>query len=166
MHNEMTLSVKSKNNVSRYLFLGLIGTALIFILAAYFGAAYSGILWLVALGFITAAIYVYNGHVAAEYYYEIRNDGGRESFVVNMRVGKTSRTLARLDLWSIAEVRRMTGKEYRAYKCEKKIIKYPYFPTLFPESVYLVSIRSEYENADIFIEATEEFAQALMQMQN
>ena len=84
MHNEITLSVKSKNNVARYIFLGLIGTAIIFIIAANLGLGLSGILWMIALGFITAAIYVYNGHVAAEYYYEIRNDGGRESFVVNM----------------------------------------------------------------------------------
>lgn len=161
MHNEMTLSVKSRNNAARYIFLGLIGTAIIFIIAANLGLGLSGILWLIALGFITAAIYVYNGHVAAEYYYEIRNDGGRESFVINMRVGKTSRTLARLDLWAISEVRLMTRKEYRAHKCEKGVIKYPYFPTMFPESVYLVSIRSEYEKADIFIEATEEFAGAL-----
>ena len=161
MHNEMTLSVKSKNNVARYVFLGLIGTAIIFIIAAYLGIGPSGIFWLIALVFITAAIYVYNGHVASEYCYEIRDDGGRESFVVNMRVGKTLRTLARLDLWAVSEVKRMTFKEYRSYKCEKGVIKYPYFPTMHPEFVYLVSIRSEYENADIFIEATEEFAEAL-----
>ena len=55
----------------------------------------------------------------------------------------------------------MTGKEYRLHKCEKGVMKYPYFPTMFSDEVYLVSVRSEYEQADIFIEADDAFTSAL-----
>ncbi len=161
MLNEMSVSVKSKNKASRYVFLGLIGTSMIFVCAANLGVGYSGILWVFALGFITAAIYVYNRYVGSEYYYEVKMDGGKESFLVSMKVGKTVKTLARVDLCSVTEVRKMSGKEYRKHKCERGVYKYPYFPTMFADAVYMVSVRSEYESADIFIEADEDFASAL-----
>ena len=161
MLNEISVCVKPANKTGKYVFLGLIGTALILACATYLGAPYSGVLWTVALVFITAAIYVYNRHVVSEYYYELRVDGGVESLVISMRVGKTVRTLARLELNALTEVKRLDGKEYRKYKCEKGVYKYSYFPTMFPESVYLVSIRSEHESADLFIEVSEEFAREL-----
>jgi hypothetical protein len=87
--------------------------------------------------------------------------GGRPSFAVSMQMGKTVRTLARVDLSSIAEVKKMSRAEYRAHKCDKGVMKYPYFPTMFADEVYLVAIRSEYEQADIFIEADATFISAL-----
>ncbi len=161
MFNEISMIAKPASKAAKYVFVGLVGTALILVLSIYFGAPFSGIIWTVALVFVTAALYVYNRHIASEYCYELNTYGGKESFVINMRVGKTVRTLARLDLDAVTEVRRLDGKEYRAYKCEKGVFKYPYFPTMFPNSVYLVSIRSVNENADLFIEASEEFAREL-----
>ena len=161
MHNEAFITVKPANNAARYVFLGLIGTAALLVIAIYLGAPFSGIIWTVDLVFVTAALYVYNRHMASEYCYEVKNYGGRDSFIVSMQVGKTVRTLARLDADSVTEVRRLTGKEHRAYKCARGVFKYNYFPTMLPESVYLVSIRSVHENADVFIEANEEFASVL-----
>ena len=161
MINEITCYAKSKNNASRYLLLGLGGTALLFVLAAMLTPKYSGLVWLVAFGFVVAFIYVYTAYVGAEYCYGIVEGVGRPAFTVGMRVGKTARTMARLDLDTITEIRMLTGKEYRAYKCEKGVIKYSYFPTMYPATVYLVSVRSTYENADVFIEADESFIEAL-----
>ena len=166
MLKEISTCVKPANKAGRYVFLGLIGTALILVGAIFFGAPYTGVIWTVALVFITAAIYVYNRHIASEYCYELRVDGGVESLVISMRVGKTVRTLARLELYALTEVRRLNGKEYRKYKCEKGVYKYSYFPTMLPESVYLVSVRSEYESADLFIEVGEEFANAIKESIN
>lgn len=161
MPEEMICYAKSKNNASRHVLLGLLGSSLLSVLAAMLTPKYSGLVWMVAFSFIVASIYVYNRYVGAEYCYGIVEGPGRASFTVGMKVGKTSRTMARLDLDAITEVRKMTGKEYRAHKCEKGVMKYPYFPTMFPSEVYLVSVRSEYEKADVFIEANEEFAAAL-----
>lgn len=154
-------TARSKNKSARSVLFGLFASSLIFVLAAILSPKYSGIIWFVALIFITASIYVYNRYVGSEYYYEISDCGGRPSFIINMKVGNTSKTMARIDLDTITEVRKLTGKEYRKYKCEKGVLKYPYFPTMFSEEVYLVSVRSEHENADLFIEADEEFASAL-----
>lgn len=161
MLNEMTCYAKSKNKASSYVLLGLGGTALLFVLAAMITPKYSGLVWLVAFAFIVASIYVYTRYVGAEYCYGIVEGVGRPSFTVGMKVGNTSKTVARLDLDAITEVKKLSGKEYRDYKCEKGVMKYPYFPTMFPSWVYLVSVRSEYESADVFIEADEGFIEAL-----
>ena len=161
MVDEKVYLAKPKNKTGKSVFLGLLGTSMILALTANFIQKYSGIVWVFALGFITATIYVYNRFVGSEYRYTINNDGGRPSFAVGMQVGKTARTMARVDLSSIKELRRMSRDEYRTYKCDKGVVKYPYFPTMFAEEVYLVAVRSEYEQADIFIEADAEFISAL-----
>ena len=161
MLNEMTCYAKSKNKASGYVLLGLGGTALLLVAAAMITPKYSGLVWLVAFIFIVASIYVYTRYVGAEYCYGIVEGVEKPSFTVGMKVGNTARTMARLDLDAITEVKRLSGKEYRQYKFEKGVMKYPYFPTMFPYEVYLVSVRSEYENADVFIEADASFIEAL-----
>ena len=161
MIRESSYVARPKNNASKYVCLGLFGSSLIFFLTSQLVERYSGLILAVALVFITATIYVYNRFVGSEYCYILDNSGGRPTFSVNMRIGKTVRTVARVDTYSISEVRRLGGKEYRAYKCERGVVKYAYFPTMFAREVYLVSIRGEQESADIFIEADNEFAAAL-----
>ena len=165
MIKERIYTAVPKTKAAKSVFLGLLGTSLIFVLAANFTPKYSGLIWVVALGFVTATIYVYNRYVGAEYRYEISDCGGRPSFIISMRIGKTVRTMARVDLYAITEVKKLNRAEYRAYKCEKGILKYPYFPTMFSDEVYLVSVRSELEKADLFIEADEEFISVLCQPQ-
>ena len=162
MTDKAFYSAKSKNGTARAVFLGLLGTSMLLALAAIISPVFSGIIWLFALISVTATIYVYNRYVGAEYGYTVSDDYGSRLLIIDMRIGKTVRTMARLELNSLTEVRRMTGKEYREYKCEKGVMKYPYFPTMRPDEVYLVSIRSEHENADIFIEVDENFAAVLL----
>lgn len=161
MHN-FSYVATSKTKTSRYVFLGLVGSAAIFIVASYITPAFSGLVWMGAFVFIVAAIYVYTKYVGASYCYEIV-DSGVPSFVVTMTVGKTAKTMARIDVDSVVELRRMTRSEYRAYKCEKGVSRYSYFPTMMPAELYLVSMRSTYENADLFIEVDEQFAAALLE---
>jgi hypothetical protein len=160
MAKEMSVSVKSATNMARYVLYGLSATTAIFIAAAYFASAGSGLLWTVALIFATAGIYVYNRYVCSEYYYTI-TDGARPTLTVDMRVGKTVRTQARVDISSITEVKLMSAEEVRKYKCERGVVRYSYFPTMRPSSLLLISVRSVHEDADIFIEADGEFAEAL-----
>ena len=162
MTDKAFYSAKSKNGTARAVFLGLLGTSMLLALAAIVTPVFSGIVWLFALISITATIYVYNRYVGAEYGYTVSDDYGSRLLIIDMRIGKTVRTMARLELNSLTEVRRMTANEYRAYKCEKGVMKYPYFPTMRPDEVYLVSIRSEHENVDIFIEVDEDFAATLL----
>ena len=152
-----------RNNVAKYVLCGLGGSSLIFVAAAYMTPVLTGIVWMVAFIFIVASLYVYNRYVGAEFCYSIENVGV-PSLIVTQRVGKTIKTMARLDVDSLAELRLLSGEEYRKYKCQKGVVKYSYFPTMRPSEVYLVSMRSRYEDADVFIEIDERFASILRQL--
>ena len=161
MLNEMIYTAKSKNRTAKSVLLGLLGSSILLIIAANIAKMLTGIIWIGAFIFITATIYVYNRYVGAAYRYTVSEGIAKPALTIDQSVGKAVKTVARLDLDSITEVRRMTGKEYRAYRCEKGVIKYPYFPTMLADEIYLVSVRSEYENYDVFIEIDEKFASAL-----
>ena len=152
-----------RNNVAKHVLIGLGGSSLIFIAAAYMTPVLSGIVWMVAFVFIVASLYVYNRYVGAEFCYSVE-DVGVPSLIITQRVGKTVKTMARLDVDSLTELRLLSGEEYRKYKCQKGVVKYAYFPTMRPNEVYLVSMRSRYESADVFIEIDERFAAALSQL--
>lgn len=160
MYNELTYKVRSSNNVAKHFLLALAGTAIILIALSNMVDHFSGLICFGAFIFAVAAIYIYTRYMGIEYCYQIANLGV-PTMVVSVISGKRSRTMARIDISSITEVQRLTLSEYRAYKSEKGILKYNYFPTMLPSAVYLVRMRSEHENADIFIEANERFASAL-----
>ena len=161
MANQISVSVRTKSNLARYVMLGLLGSSAIFTLASLNAKSYTGIWWTVTFCFVTATIYVYNRYVGSEYIYSVNNDSGIPSFEITMRIGKTARTMARLDLYTITEVRKVSGQDYRAHKCEKGTLKYSYFPTMRPAELYLVLVRSPHENADVFVEINEELASVL-----
>ena len=162
MYNEFSYVARPAGKVAQRVLMGLVGSSLIFILASMLTPKYSGLVWMVAFGFIVSSIYVYNRYVGAEFCYSV-TDTGTLSFVVTQRVGKTVRTMARLDVDSITEVKRLDAKEYRKHKCDKGVLKYAYFPTMCPSYLYLVRMRSAYENADVFIEVDDAFATALVE---
>ena len=165
MYNEISYVAKPKTKTAKYVLMGLSGSALIFVVMANITPKYTGIVWMVAFAFIVSSIYVFNRYVGAEYCYSIANTD-TPSFIVTQRVGKTVRTMARLDLSSLIEVRAIKTEEYRKYKCERGVLKYSYFPTMFPQTLYLVRMRSPCEKADLFIEVDESFAGALITEKN
>lgn len=160
MYNEFSYVAKPKNKVAEKVLIGLLGSALIFVIAANLTPKYSGLVWTVAFAFIVSVIYVYTRYVGAEYCYSVM-EAGALSFVVTQKVGKTVKTMARVDVVSIVDITRMSGKEYKKHKSEKGTVRYFYLPTMCPDNVYLLSLRSYSENADIFIEADESFIIAL-----
>ena len=156
MLRETVYKPKPTNDSAKRMLIGCSVSALAFVAAANLTPKFSGIVWLVAFCFIVASIYVYNKYVGAEYCYEIA-EYGTPTLIVSLTVGKTSKTMARIDIDSITDIKRMSSEEFRKYKSEKGITKYTYHPTMIPDEVYLLSMRSTYENADIFIEASDAF---------
>lgn len=161
-NNEFSYTAKPGNKVAQHVLIGLVGSSLIFIIASMLTPKYSGLVWTLAFALIVSSIYVYNRYVGAEFCYSVV-DTGTLSFVVTQRVGRTVRTMARLDVDSITEVKFISAKEYRKHKCDRGVLKYAYFPTMCPETLCLVRMRSAYENADVFIEADGAFAAALLE---
>jgi hypothetical protein len=159
-NNEISYVAKPKTKLAKSILIGLIGSSVIFVIAANLTNKFSGIVWTVAFAFMVATIYVYTRYVGAEYCYSITSYN-TPSLIVTQKVGNTVKTMARIDLDSITEVRLLTREDLKKYKHERGVVRYSYNPTMCPSEIYLVSMRSAYENADLFIETDGEFAAAL-----
>lgn len=160
MNNEFSCSVTPRNKVAKYVLGGLLGSSAIFVTAAILTPKYSGLVWMVAFIFIVASIFVYNRYVGAEFCYSVERLDGHV-LIISQKVGNTVKTMARLDIESIEDVRYLTYKELRAHKCPRDVVKYSYYPTMHPAGLYLVFVRSRYEVAEVLIDVDETFASAL-----
>lgn len=155
----VTIRPEPQNKKARYVFYACLGSAILLMAIYMLLPKYKGVVGIVALLFITAAIYVYNRYVCAVYYYDIiPGSDGDAVFLIRQLVGKRETTLCRVDLSSIISVKSLTREQRREYKPERDVSRYAYAPTLSPEVIYLLEVRSSYEKADVFIELTEEQA--------
>lgn len=159
---ELSYSPKPKNKNARYVCAAFLGSAILSVALYMLVYSYRTLISILIGAFIVAAVFVYSKHVAAIYYYDITCEDGGRDLVIRQVIGKRQLTLCRVDVASIREVRFMNATERKAYKPEKNTAVYSYHPTLMPPSVYLVSVRSDAERADVFIEADEAFASALV----
>ena len=166
MISEFTLRPKAQNTRAPYLIATfLFGAAAFFILYLVM-EVYRGVVGLVSVAFITAAVFVYTRYVAPEYYYDIMVANGTPLFVVRQLTGKRFVTLSRIDLRTITSVTRLNAAERREHKTPTGYIKYNYTPTIGPEFVYMITSVSRYERAEIVIEANEDFADLLSRYAN
>lgn len=123
---------------------------------------FRGIVGLVALMFLVTAILFYTKYISPVFFYDLILDGdGNSVFVVRRVVGRRQSTFCRIDLADIVSVEHENRDEYKKHKTQKGLLKYVYAPSLFPKEVYRITVRGRYEKAEIIIEATEEFAEAV-----
>ena len=163
MIREYTLKPEPQNSKARYVFGAILGTAIIVVAVYLLVDKYRSALSVLIGLLIAAAVLIYTLYIASEYRYDITEDvDGVPVFVVRRRVGKNETVTCRVSLSSITDVRVLTAKERRAHKPDEGAAVYSYHPTLFPDRVHLVTVRSDYEKADIFIEATDEFVDLLL----
>ncbi len=162
MINEFSVSPRPSNNKARHLFF-------IFLILAATAAAiyipitkYKGLVGVVCLLFIVAAVYVYNRYMAIKYYYDVMIDtAGTPLFIVRSVMGKRETTLSRVELSDIIGVKRLVGDEVKGHKAPDGYVRYYYNPTLSPDSVVVVTVSSRYERAEITVEANDEFVNLL-----
>lgn len=163
MITEISARAKAKNNNAKilfFVFLILSAAATVLYLTVEIKRSLVG---LVALIFITAAVFVYTKYVSSEYFYDVTFDYNRNPvFVVRQRTGKKDTTLCRMDLYAITAVQKQDKKQRSEHKTKYGYLKYNYTPTISPDETYLITVVSRYEKAEIRIEATEEFANLLL----
>ena len=164
MISEFSARAKAKNNNAKILFFSLLGVAAVVTVFYLTAERYRGVIGVIALCFITAAIFVYTKYISSVYFYDITFDYNNSPvFVVRQRTGKKDTTLCRMDLYAVTDVIRQDKKERAEHKTKDGYLKYNYTPTLSPDETYLIRVFSRYEKAEIRIEATEEFAALLKQ---
>lgn len=163
MIKEHTVHVKSKNSNAKILFGVLAAISAVLIVTSMVMQLYKGVLGLVGIIFLTAAVLVYTKYLGAEYYYDVTIDSsGYPLFIVRQLVGKRYSTLCRIGLTEIRDVKRETAAERKTYKTPYGVRKYVYFATLGAAVTYRLITKSRYEEAEILIEISDEFAELLI----
>ncbi len=163
MISEFSVRPVAKNNNARSLFFILLGAAAASVAVSYFSPLYKGIIQLASLLFLVAAVLIYTRYIGAAYLYEVGFDSAETPiFVVVQISGKRRSALCRVDIADIADIKRLSGEQYRAYKPEAGMKRYNYTPTLRPAEVYLMQVRSRRERADVFLEISEEYCQTIL----
>lgn len=162
MISEFSVKPKPQNNNAKIFTVVALGIGAIAIIVSMLIPRYQGLVGTVGVCFLVTSILLYTKFVSPVYYYDIVEDeNGLPLLVVRQVVGKRGTTLCRVEICAIRKIESQTGKEARAHKTPTGMKKYIYTPTLFPPSVYRLTVISEYESAEIVIEGTEEFADLL-----
>lgn len=162
MITELHLRVKPQNNKAKGLFYTFFVLSFVLFALSYAASAYRWISQMAAVGCLVTAILLYTKFISAIYYYEIMLDSSDVPvFVVRQQTGRRSVTLCRIALADIVAIERQSRDEYRRHKTDAHKVRYMYLPTLFPAVVYRLTVVSRYENAEILLEGSDEFAQHL-----
>ena len=166
MINELQIRLKPTNNKARVAFSVFGACAVIAFLAYHFmrGAEVekASLVGLLGLVLLTVSLTFYTKYMSSVYYYEIMLDSvGTPLFLVKQAVGKRVSTLCRIALYEIKKIERTTAAERKTYKTPKDLRKYNYVPTFMPEVTYRLTTASRYEKAEIYIEISDEFSEAL-----
>ncbi len=162
MISEFSVHPKPRNNNAKIFFTaGLFLSALAFF--AYLTVpSYKGLIGVLAIALITAAILIYTKYVSVDYYYDITFDSNEAPiFVVRQVTGKRQSTLCRIDMADIVKITYETSEERRKKKKDINSKLYVYTPTLFPPDIYRILAKNRYDSFELIIEGTEELARLL-----
>ena len=158
MISEFSTTPKPSNNKAKHLFFALLISAVLVSALYVTLPQYKGIVGMIALILIVAAIYVYNRYMALTYHYEVMIDSsGTPLLIIRHTIGKRESTLCRVELASIISVERQTAEERKRHTTPEGCVRYYYAPTLAPDITCLITLRSRYEYAEITVEGSDEF---------
>ncbi len=159
MIKELSVRAKPQNRKAHTISAACLLVAAVLFATRFVIDRYQGILDLFMIGFITASVFLYTKYVAPVYYYETMiSEDGEPLFIVKRVTGKRPVTLSRISFAEILSVKPETKSEFKNHKTPRGTVKYLYTPSLFPEKVYRIEMRSAYERAEMVIEISDEFA--------
>ncbi len=162
MFRDFSVKPKPQNNKARALFIILMVSAFLFVIVSTIVPLYKGIISLLGMTLLVLAMLIYTKYIAPIYFYDLMVDSdGLPLLVIRQQTGKRHTTLCRIALRDVVKVERESRKERKDHKTPKGVVKYAYLPTLDPEESYRISTAGRYEEAEILIESSEEFAQLL-----
>lgn len=162
MIREFSVKLKATNGKARTAFIASMLIAFALIAVSSVVPLYHGVVALVGMAFLVAAVTIYSKYVSPIYYYDITFDcEGTPLLVVRQLIGKRETTLCRIGLAEIVKIEREEKTSRRAHKTPYGFRKYSYSPTLDPELTYRLTTMSRYEKAEIILEINDSFAQML-----
>lgn len=162
MIREFSVKLKPTNNKARTVFIISMSLAFALIMLSTFIPLYKGVVNLVGLSLLVAAVTIYTKYISPIYYYDITFDSeGTPLFVVRQLIGKRQTTLCRIGLAEVVKIEKENATERCSHKTPYGFRKYNYLPTLAPDTTYRLTTMSRYEKSEIVIEASDEFAELL-----
>ena len=128
----ITINPKPENNKAKTFVaaFGAIG-GLTFIFGT-FAELYGGVISLVGMMLIIAAITISVKYIMSSFVYEITEIEGEWLFVVGQYSGKRYTTLCRIGLHSVVSIEKVSVKDKK--KDEREYTRYAYIPTMMPDS--------------------------------
>lgn len=162
MIKELTVKARHTNRKAHILSVVFIIAAAVLFTARFMIDRFQGVVDLGTVAFITAFVFMYTKYISPHYYYEtmITTDG-EPLFIIRRTTGKRSVTLCRISFAEILSVKKETRDEMKKHKTPRGTVKYFYTPTLFPDKVHRIEVRSAYERAEVVIECSDEFAEQI-----
>ena len=168
----ITINPKPENNKAK-IFVAVFGAlgGLIFIFGT-FAELYGGVISLVGMMLIIAAITISVKYIMSSFVYEITEVEGEWLFVVGQYSGKRYTTLCRVGLASVRSIE----KKQRNEKADspdviarftnpaflsREYARYSYIPTMMPDSYYVMTVENRYEKAKISLQLTDGMAEQL-----
>jgi hypothetical protein len=162
MIKELSFRPEPRNNYAKIIFLVTILVSATAFVTAFVIDRYRGILGMFAIMTLFTAILFYTKYISPVFCYDIIFDSENiPVFTVIKIVGRRQTALCRIDLADIVSIEHETKEERRNHKTPKGVRRYIYAPTVFPKEVYRLTVKNRYENAEIIIEGTKEFAEIL-----
>ena len=159
---DFTYKPTPQNKRAIYLFIAFAIGAVAFTILYITIGQYRGLVGLVAMMFVVAAVFMYTRYMAAEYYYDVLVNDETPILVVRHRLGRRDTTMCRVELYNVVSIERQTKADRKAHLTPEDHVRFTYSPTVDPEITYLITTASRTEKAEITIEADEEFAAAFM----
>ena len=155
----ITITPKPENSKAKMLVaaLGALG-GLIFLFGMW-AERYSGVISLVGMLLIVAAITISVRYIMSRFVYEITELEGEWLFVVAQYSGKRYTTLCRIGLHSVVSIEKVSAKDKK--KDDREYTRYAYIPTVMPDSYYVMTVVSRYEKAKISLQLTDGMAEQL-----
>ena len=162
MISEFSVKPKAQNKNAYYLMYAFLLGALVTVVIYFLMTNFKGLVGLLTVAFITAAVFIYTKYIAAQYIYDITfNSSADAVFVVRQKTGKKDTTLACIYLSGIISVQILDKAERNSHTTPYGVCKYVYTPSISPDTVCLITYHSRYEKSEIYIEANREFASLL-----
>ena len=157
MISELSVSPRPANKSATVTFGALLFSAAIATLLYLTAERFRGVIGLLTIAFITAAVLIYTRYIAVKYYYDVTFDTSSQAvFTVRQLIGKRVSTLCCIRLSSITGLAYEKREERKGHKIPYGVRKYNYTPTLIPEDTIRIYSVTRTEKAEIVIEGSYE----------
>lgn len=146
------------------LFFVLIGISVALVISYMISPKYRGVIGLVAICAMTAAMMVYLRYVISDYTYSVREGEDNQAFLIFTKiVGKRQSMMGCVPLYAVQSIEKFTKEELKAQKIDKGTQKYNFAPTFSPDVVYAIRAQKGSVKYFVVLEGTDDLRNRILE---